>query len=118
MPLSGVQPTAAAEFPRNQPGSEPVCPPYQNTAKDGNYGGGGEDSSRPGLRAPSTFDEVRGTVCARTKDELRYGKGSGEEIPRRLKSRTLLFESRFEGGNLSKAWQVGDSGVYFEENSL
>jgi hypothetical protein len=32
---------------------------------------------------------------------------SGEAIPRKIKSRTLLFESRFESGNLARAWQVG-----------
>ncbi len=34
---------------------------------------------------------------------------SGEAIPRKIKSRTLLFESRFESGNLARAWQVGQT---------
>jgi hypothetical protein len=37
-------------------------------------------------------------------------RGSGEAIPRRLKTRTLLFESRFEGGNLARVKQVGEAG--------
>ena len=34
---------------------------------------------------------------------------SGAAIPRKIKSRTLLFESRFESGNLARAWQVGEA---------
>jgi hypothetical protein len=40
----------------------------------------------------------------------RTAKGTGEQIPRKLrKNVTLLFDSRFEGGNLARVFKVGET---------
>jgi hypothetical protein len=82
-------------------------------------GEAGEELADIGIDASSagTADEAACADCvegdAPRGGSRQWSRGSGEAIPRRLKTRTLLFESRFEGGNLARVRQVGEAGNFF-----
>ena len=97
-------------------GTEPPDLPGQchKAERGAGMGGGDRVPKSSTLRERRNVDEGAWQAPGHIRDDGGNGKGSGEAIPRRLKSRTLLFDSRFEGGNLSRVWQVGDAGVYIE----
>ena len=93
----------------------PDLPGRCHQAEKGTGMGGGDRVPKSStIRERRTVGEEAWQAPGHVRDDDRYSKGSGDAIPRRLKSRTLLFDSRFEGGNLSRVWQVGDAGVYIE----